>query len=302
MKIFLSWSGPRSRSLAEALRDRIPQVIQAVEPWMSPDIEKGRRWNSEISNQLEESRVGIICLTKENLESPWLCFEAGALSKTNDANTCTLLLDIRPADVDPPLGTFQHTLAEKEDVRKLMHTINTAMGKEEKPLTVELLNKVFDRLWPDLEAELETIAKASAPTASAPPRSDSEILAEILDIVRSQQRTEERPKIRGVIEIPKRVRELQGMYADIKELQEMYIDIRELQDILATSTEPEVRAEAEKKLEAASNYTAALEARINGESGYSITGPRLKSSGYITVPLANHENFLTPIEPMSRAG
>ena len=60
MKVFLSWSGIRSKLMADALRDWLPLVIQAVEPWLSEsDIEKGVRWGPDISDRLEESRVGI---------------------------------------------------------------------------------------------------------------------------------------------------------------------------------------------------------------------------------------------------
>src|SRR5688572_19220319 len=109
MEVFLSWSGERSKAVAETLSVWLGQVIQAVDPWISSDIEKGARWNPEIAARLEQSRVGIICLTKENLDAKWILFESGALSKTKDAYVCTLLLDIDPSDVEQPLGQFQHT-------------------------------------------------------------------------------------------------------------------------------------------------------------------------------------------------
>ena len=77
MNLFISWSGEKSRSVAEALRDWLPFVINAVKPWMSAaDIEKGARWSSDLAYQLKETRAGIICLTRDNLEAPWVLFEA----------------------------------------------------------------------------------------------------------------------------------------------------------------------------------------------------------------------------------
>jgi hypothetical protein len=127
MKIFLGWSGTRSKETAEVLGDWLGQVIQAIDPWISLDILKGARWSEEIANKLEEAKVGIICLTKENLNENWILFEAGALSKTKDAHVCTFLLDLKPTDIKQPLALFQHTEFEKEDVRKLTHTINQAV-------------------------------------------------------------------------------------------------------------------------------------------------------------------------------
>src|SRR5437764_4301388 len=130
MKVFISWSGERSKALAEALYSWLPNVIQAVQPWMSAnDIEKGTRWRSGLANELEQASISIICLTPENLDAPWLNFEAGALSRQQqNSYVCTFLFGLEPIDVREPLAQFQSTKADKEDIKKLVHTINHVLA------------------------------------------------------------------------------------------------------------------------------------------------------------------------------
>jgi hypothetical protein len=186
VKVFISWSGSMSRAVAQALRDWLPSVIQAVDPWMSEDdIGKGIRWSAELANQLEQTQVGVICLTPENLESPWLHFEAGALSKTlENTYVCPYVFELKPADISGPLAQFQLTRAEKEDTRKLVYTINEALKDEALPESQ--LDKYFDRWWPDLEEQLKGIPRT--PGASEPQRSERDILEEILESVRGLKR------------------------------------------------------------------------------------------------------------------
>jgi hypothetical protein len=81
--VFISWSGLRSGAVAEALRNWLPKVINALKPWLSTtDIDKGARWSTDVAVRLEVAKAGIICLTPSNLHSDWILFEAGALSKT----------------------------------------------------------------------------------------------------------------------------------------------------------------------------------------------------------------------------
>lgn len=203
MKVFLSWSGPRSRAVAEALNDWLRRVIQAVKPFYSPEIEKGAKWSSEVDEALEGTRFGIICLTPDNLRSVWIHYEAGALSKTKDASIWTFLHGLTPSDVPPPLGKFQHTVSEKEDVLRLLRAINGRLadvGGE--PLPERLLEENFELFWPRLE---ESLSKAEGHSQSTPsqtpegidegPRDAREVLDEILELVRSQEQ-----RLRGVEE------------------------------------------------------------------------------------------------------
>jgi TIR domain len=186
MKIFISWSGERSKLIADALREWLPNVIQALDPWMSAiDIEKGARWSSDIAAQLEKTSVGVICLTSDNLEAPWIHFEAGALSKTLiKAFVCPYLFGVEPADLKGPLVQFQATRANKQETRELLLTINRAQG--ELALAVDKINKAFDIWWPDLEARLQAIPNKQEEQSSGRP--EREILEELLDLARAQIR------------------------------------------------------------------------------------------------------------------
>jgi hypothetical protein len=56
MKVFISWSGPLSRQVAESLKLWVQCVIQAAEPFLSSeDIDKGAVWFGEIGQQLAAS-------------------------------------------------------------------------------------------------------------------------------------------------------------------------------------------------------------------------------------------------------
>jgi hypothetical protein len=186
MKIFISWSGKRSKYIAETLCNWLEQVLQAVEPWISTDIEKGKRWSFEIANKLKESKVVIICLTKDNLESNWLHFEAGAVANNEDSYVCTFLFDISEANIKEPLSQFQNTKNEETDILKLLNTINNKIGKTGgKSLKETSLESVFRTFYPQLKERLEKTPESS--DKDVDPRSDREIFEESLQILRSIQ-------------------------------------------------------------------------------------------------------------------
>jgi len=183
-KVFISWSGDLSKKLAEEVRLWLPGVLQFVKPYFTPnDIEKGTRWSTEIAGELESSNAGIICLTKDNINKPWILFEAGALSKNfGKANVCTILFNLDNADLTGPLTSFQSTKFDKTDVKKLLTTINNT-GSESK-LESAVLNDVFEMWWPKLELKVKEILKTHVVNTADNLRSERDILEEVLELTR----------------------------------------------------------------------------------------------------------------------
>ncbi|MEL7662508.1 MAG: toll/interleukin-1 receptor domain-containing protein [Methanosarcina mazei] len=186
MRIFISWSGERSKIVAEALRDWIPCVIQSAKPWVSSkDIFAGEDWNKEIEEKLGELKFGIICLTPENLQAPWIHFEAGSLScKIKDKTlVCPYLVDLEPEDVAPPLSRFQLVKSNREGTLKIIESINRVTG--ENSLDKHFLEETFNLWWPKLEEKLSNLPSGDEEHTSKSERNEKEILIEILEIVRN---------------------------------------------------------------------------------------------------------------------
>jgi hypothetical protein len=203
MKLFIGWSGTTSGRLALALRDWVKTVHQNIQPWCSEkDIGKGQPWGSEIASELRDSNAGILCLTSTNLTSPWLHFEAGALSKLVDrARVCTYLFDVSDADVREPLGFFQATKAEKADTLQLLKNLNGDMVSGQ--IEEAVLETSFEALWESFEQRLSEIRSTGADRPRTPPSRQEELLEEIFRRVKDFD-----PKFD---DLNKRVRRLLGM-------------------------------------------------------------------------------------------
>lgn len=188
MKVFVSWSGEPSRSIAHGLGKWLGQVIQAVKPWVSDsEIDSGKRWRTELSSELDETDFGIICLTSANQRAPWLMFEAGALAKKlNDGRVVPLCIGMETTDVDGPLSDFQGRKLDIDGMRRLFLDINSATPD---PVSEESVESLFELTWPKFE-ELVRETLKSEPPPPDPRRSNDAILDETLDRVRRLERTE----------------------------------------------------------------------------------------------------------------
>lgn len=184
MKVFISWSGTRSKAVGLALRIFLENVIQDMNTFMSEeDIEKGTRAGAAIAENLESTDFGVICITPENQLSRWLHFEAGALSKVTDhARVAPFLIDMSNADLQQPLAMFQATQPTEAETWLLVESLNKA---SERKLEEPRLKAAFEQWWPSFNHQLQEIP---TPQEEIPPqRMTDDKVDEILGILRSER-------------------------------------------------------------------------------------------------------------------
>lgn len=181
MKVFISWSGERSRILAQALHGWLPLVLHYVKPWLSDaDVSAGDRWATVVAKELESSNFGIICVTPENLNSPWVLFEAGALAKAmQGSKVIPLLFSLEFSDISGPLAQFQAKKCDREGLAEIVSSINKSCDSA---VPDDRKNQLFAALWPEIEKQFVDIPH-EAPTAKHM-RPSHEILEELVSGVR----------------------------------------------------------------------------------------------------------------------
>ena len=120
MSVFICWSHTRSHKIALAVETLLKGMHVPV--FVSDHIEKGATWFGSIQEKLNKAEIGIVCLTSENLESPWLHFESGALARElpsqskaiagtgeSPGRLFTVLHGVTAAEVTGPLSAYQAT-------------------------------------------------------------------------------------------------------------------------------------------------------------------------------------------------
>src|SRR5262245_23715164 len=154
MSVFICWSGDRSHALAQALK---PLLVHSLdlrpdEVFISDNIEKGATWFSSIEKVLDKAQAGIVCLTAENLASPWLHFEAGALGRRlsllsthakgrvrrgagheEPRRLFTLLHGIAGSELEGPLSAYQSTLTTKADLVGMVLSLGRVLRRRGTP-------------------------------------------------------------------------------------------------------------------------------------------------------------------------
>ena len=153
-KIFISWSGRLSETVADLFKRWIPNVLQDIEPFFSTeDIRKGRRSIETILENMKGAEFAISCLTFSNRERPWIEFEAGFLSGLN-VPVAGFLINLTVDDLKLPLSNFQHTIFEKQDVKRLLDSIRETCDSI---ISKNQFDNNFEREWPNFSEALTKI-------------------------------------------------------------------------------------------------------------------------------------------------
>ena len=119
MDILFSWSRTASHDTALFLKDWFTEVLPGCKPWVSSeDIAKGKPWWDELHTFLGTAKVAVIIVTPENVQSPWLYYEAGIIAaKLRDgASVCPYLVGVSGKLIQgTPLAAYQSTESDKSD-------------------------------------------------------------------------------------------------------------------------------------------------------------------------------------------
>ncbi|WP_082950051.1 TIR domain-containing protein [Mycobacterium sp. ACS4331] len=187
LKVFISWSGALSKQVATVWRELLVYMFDAVAPFMSEaDIGAGERGLPRIESELADTIFGIIVVTRENQTSPWLNFEAGALSKNLPGagnRVAPSLVDFSlKSDATGPLAQFQANLLDRDGVQNILVAIAKVMGLNE-----DSIRKRFINAW-DGEFEAKFAKARESSTAAEVHRPEREVLDEIVTIAREWRR------------------------------------------------------------------------------------------------------------------
>jgi hypothetical protein len=161
--------------------------------WLSEaGLDKGSIWFEEIAKQLSDTGVGVLCVTRNNQDAPWVLFEAGALCKGLAKNrVCPFLVDLEPTELRQPLSQFNGTRPTKDDILKLVKTINNTDKEHARSDTQ--LEKAFSKWWPDFEKRFTEIITNHKPKQEVQKRTVADMVEEILELSRSIQRSLQQP-------------------------------------------------------------------------------------------------------------
>ena len=182
-RVFISWSGNRSLLVATALRGWLKMMVQSIDPWFSgKDIPPGHRWSMLLGEELQSSTFGIVCVTPENVNSPWLLFEAGAISRSlAEGRVVPLLLGLTQSELKGPLSQFQALQATKDGIKRLVEALHAMTSSG---VSSEEQQTLFNALWPQFESQLTSLAATDEEGEASDDGISTDLLRGILDEIR----------------------------------------------------------------------------------------------------------------------
>lgn len=172
MNVFLSWSGDYSKKISKELKNELEAIFENenITVFMSEeDIHSGTKWYDVIETNLKEADCLILCLTKENIKSPWVYFEAGGVAvRSHTANVIPLLFNVT-IDSKSPLTNFNnvkfdsiHYVKMLEDIRDKgnfnalsKNQFNTIVNKSFKKLCSKISRTLTNLNLHDFENNIE---------------------------------------------------------------------------------------------------------------------------------------------------
>ena len=170
-KIFLCWSGDRSKEVARILKNSIGQIITGTEAVWSEDIPSGKEWFPAIIEKTRSCEAAVICFTPENLDSPWMHFEAGAILNSiaarasaghgQEGTSGIFLFLFGACEAVGPFSQLQASSAtDRESVQRFFAELTRFLMGEN---SIQAATNKFTERWPALLEEFESLLRWELP-------------------------------------------------------------------------------------------------------------------------------------------
>jgi hypothetical protein len=177
LNIFVCWSGERGQGFAKACQTWLQDKLfkDRVIVTLSADFEKGTVWFDELTGSLGGARLGLICLTPEGIDSPWIHFEAGMLARAlaeqptpagsspgvPKLRIFPFLLGVAAGVLGGPLSAYQGTAAtDKDDAWRLVEAILSVLPPGS-PDEARDVRQRFRQVWDTFQQDLKDIPPVS---------------------------------------------------------------------------------------------------------------------------------------------
>ena len=106
-KVYIAWGGFTSRNVAIELKRALENASKGQIIGFVDSIDIGEPFSIKIKKELDDCSLIILCLTKENLISSWMAYEAG-MANASGKRIISLLINCEFEDLrSSPLGIYQ---------------------------------------------------------------------------------------------------------------------------------------------------------------------------------------------------
>lgn len=146
--------------MAEALNDWLPRLHREWRAWVSSRQKRGTDWRAALFEHITDADSGVLCLTCDSIQSRWLAFEAGMLSRRANAPLAIYGLDIEADELSgTPLACMPLCSATEAGTRQLIRTLNATLPR---PAAEDHLEALVTEAWPRLEFHLQNVPSLEA--------------------------------------------------------------------------------------------------------------------------------------------
>jgi len=171
--VFISWSKEPAGEIAKKVQYLLgkifpdPTIKFFVSKAECGGIRGGDKGRNILDVELEQSNFGILILTENNFERPWIMFEAGALSKDSKISKVVPICFKRDkTKIENPIEVFNRVKYDKDDfLESLIYQIEKVRyEKEPSPQQKENLSKSLNDYWEEFQKATDEILSKSPQT------------------------------------------------------------------------------------------------------------------------------------------